>query len=72
MSDFEKQYKDTKSTEQGFPSIIIHVKAFFLGVKIFNEIKQKLKIPLRREKITFNECLVLMTINNLNSSSSNS
>ena len=62
MNDFEITKEDLNAIEQVLPSMSMHVTTYFLGIKIFKEIKQKLKIPLRREKITFNQWLVLMII----------
>ena len=62
MNDFEIAKEDLSAIEQRLPSLSIHVTAFLLGVKIFNEINQKLKIPLRREKISFNQWLILIII----------
>lgn len=62
IKDFEIAKEDLKTIEEILPSMVMHVTIYLLGIKIFNEIKQKLKIPLRKEKLTFSQWLVLVII----------
>lgn len=60
MSD--KKIEEVDIAEQKYASLNMHVTAILLGMNIFNEIRQQLKLPLRRENITFNQWLVLVVL----------